>query len=200
MGNAYLKYVAHHEAGHAVASWAMQRELGHDWIHFHRVFIRTKEQAKAGPYIDYRGREVDCIGMLEGPSRYNSVRRPVADIEYVNMSPERTAEFKEMWQNMEADVVELLAGSIAEARRRRCSRFAAMLMGGMEDYEEAKAKVCDFHRNQDEITQVLGRLEQKASKVVRNHWSSVTALATALVDRMEIDGEEATAIIEAARA
>ena len=48
----------------------------------------------------------------------------------------------------------------------------------------------------------LGRdwKSEKASKVVRNHWSSVTALATALVDRMEIDGKEATAIIEAARA
>jgi hypothetical protein len=188
MQNTY-RYVAVHEAGHAVASWHVQQMLGRDRCQFERVFIRTPEEVSAGPYIDQRGRPIQCIGLMEGPSRYNpGVFNPISappDIRSLHR------------QNMEAEVITSLAGPIAEARIRKCSLAAAYLVGGKDDYDMAKRCVADFEGEAD-MSEAFGKLQERAGTIVRQRWSSVLALADKLRVHRSVTGPEAVTVIEAA--
>ncbi len=177
-----------HEAGHAVASWQVQRLLGRDWCHFERVFIRTSEEVAAGPYVDQRGRPIQCVGLLEGPSRYNpGIFNPLSappDIRLLHR------------QNMEAEVITSLAGPIAEARIRKCS-LAVTYLVGEADYDVAKRCVADFESDAD-VSEAIEKLQERATTTVRQRWRSVLALADKLLTHRSLTGPEAVAVIEAA--
>jgi hypothetical protein len=183
------RYTAVHEAGHAVASWHLQQLLERDWCQFDRVFIRTSDEVAASPYIDSRGRAVQCDGMLEGAPYYNpGVFSPLSG------PPDLLPLHR---QNMEAEVMTSLAGPIAEARFLKCSLAAVYLRGGGGDYDIAKQCVADFEREAN-VSEAFGKLEQRSRTIVRHRWSAVLVLADQLVVRRSLTGPEAVAVIESA--
>ena len=188
MQNAY-RCVAVHEAGHAVASWYVQQMLGRDWCQFERVFIRTPEEVFTGPYVDQRGRQIQCVGLMEGLSRYNP-----GIFDPLSAPPDIRSLIR---QNMEADVITSLAGPIAEARIRKCSLAAAYLIGGKDDYDFAKRCVADFEGEAD-TSRAIEKLQERAKTIVRQRWGSVLALADRLLANRSLTGPEALAVIEAA--
>jgi hypothetical protein len=175
-----------HEAGHAVASWHVQKALGRDWCQFDRVFIRTAAESVT-PYIDRRGREISCLGMMEGPDRYTPGIIPI------NLIPE---EIRDLWRvNMEADVITNLAGPIAEARYRRQSIAGMYLGGGRSDFIKSRTSVQDFAPEQM-ASAMFAELQRRASKIVSMRWNSILALADELLVRRSLTGVEAIAVIE----
>ena len=193
------RWVAVHESGHAVASWTMQRELGLRGCHFERIVVRTMEEAEAGAYVTGLGCRIDCLGMLEEPARYQPQGRYLPGTTSDAAPP---AEYQRMvagWRrDMEADVIELLAGTLAEARCRRISRNRIMMAGGSGDYAIALRKARDFARNDHELNVQMTALWIRAAAVLRPppRWAAVEALADALLERHVIEGAEACAIIE----
>lgn len=183
------RYTAVHEAGHAVASWHVQQLLRRHWCQFDRVFIRTSDEVAASPYVDPRGRAVQCDGMLEGPSYYTpGVFNPLSG------PPDLLSLHR---QNMEAEVMTSLAGPIAEARFLKCSLVEVYLVGGGEDYDMVKRCLADFEREVN-VSEAFGKLEQRSRTIVRHRWSAVLALADELLVRRSLTGPEAVAVIEAA--
>ena len=183
------RHNAVHEAGHAVASWHMQQLLGRGWCQFERVFIRTPEEVAAGPYVDDRGREVSCVGMLEGPSRYNpGILNPLL------VSPDLLPLLR---KTMEAEVVTTLAGPIAEAQMRKCSLVSTLLIGGSGDEEMARRCLSDFQCDAN-VSEAFERSVRRTRKIVRQRWGAILALADELLIRRSLTGAEAVAVIDSA--
>jgi len=195
------RWVACHEAGHAVASWVMQRELGLDGCHFERIVVRTVSEAEAGAYITGMGCRIDCLGMVEEPARYQAVGRYVPDGMNGGVSRAEHDRIVGAWRrNMEADVIELLAGTLAEARCRRISRSRVLLSGGSGDYAAALRKAHDFARTEHDLSVMMAALWKRSAAVLRppSRWAAVEALANALLERHVLEADEACAIIERA--
>ncbi|WP_448192454.1 hypothetical protein [Azospirillum sp. sgz301742] len=193
------RWVAVHESGHAVASWAMQRALGLRGCHFERVVVRSMEEAEAGAYVTGLGCRIDCLGMVEEPARYLPQGRYLPGTTSDAASPAEYGRMLAGWRrDMEADVVELLAGTLAEARCRRISRNRIMMAGGSGDYALALRKARDFARNDRELNVLMTALWARAAAVLRPppRWAAVEALADALLERRVIEGADACAIIE----
>ena len=161
------------------------------------MFLRTPKEIVAGPYIDDRGREHDCAGMVEGPDRYSALGVHVND---VKITGEQSAgETVRLWRtNMEADVIELLAGPYAEARYRKICTFTVFLSGGEGDLERAQKEVADFGRDDAERRAIIEPLHDRAARLVRRPpiWAAILALADALLRQGSIEGEEATEMFE----
>lgn len=205
LSDAIPRYVAIHEAGHAVASWVLQRELGRDWCQFHRIVVRSPLEIAAGPFIDRRGREVDCSGLLEGSPRYQSVftlggREIYAPEFYADAAAAHPGLLDDMRAAAEADAVEFIAGPAAEARYRRWSFLSCILFGGDNDWFQASATGRDWTRTAEEFAAFLDRAEKRARALVRDRrvWAAVNALADALMVRRIMEAEEACELIGAA--
>ncbi len=193
------RWVAVHESGHAVASWAMQRALGRRNCQFERVLVRSMEEAEAGAYINGLGCRIDCLGMLEEPARYEPVGRYVLGTKCPTIPAAEYGRMIAGWRRaMEADVITLLAGTLAEARCRRMSRNRILLAGGSGDYTLALRKARDFARNDRELNVLMTMLWGRSAAVLRPppRWAAVEALADALLERRVIEGPDACAIIE----
>lgn len=195
------RWVAVHESGHAVASWAMQRELGRDWPQFDEIVLRTPEEIFAGPFIDRWGRANDVLGIVTSSDRYSPIyhgRFVFMDGDGNQRTGERLSELiAQLRRNMEADAIDTLAGPCAEARYRRTSLFAIYLGGGDGDWESARRKVRDFEPNKTKASAMLNHLEKRSRKLVRQPeiWRAIVALADELERRGRIEGDEAHALI-----
>lgn len=189
------RYLAIHEAGHAVVSWALQRELYPDspFPRFYRITVRTPAEFRA--QVDWKGREVACQGLVEGSDRYMPLGK-----EFVRavrrLGREGAGRLKAMRANMLADVTDVLAGPMAEARYRRCSQLVAFLMGGDGDMKIAKLKAGDWSRNDEERSSIINACGKRAAALVRANWPAILRLADALVERRVIEADDAVAIIE----
>ena len=200
------RWIAIHEAGHAVAHWHVAKELfgPNGWCGFERVFVRTPEEAASGPYIDDRGRENYCSGMIEGPAFYNAIAALTGErglMLDLGMPPEANeaecARIRaQLPKSMEAEVISRLAGPIAEAKYRRISFVLATIFGGESDWKIASACAWDFCRTEDQHGQLLEKLRRRASSIIRQNWAAVNAVADTLLLRHSLTGEEATAIIK----
>lgn len=195
------RWVAYHEAGHAVANWVIQRDQGLGGCRFARIVVRSPAEVKAGAYVTGLGCRMDCVGMVDELARYQAVGRYVPDGMHGGIPRAEHDRIVAAWRrNMEADVVELLAGTLAEARFRRMSRARVLLSGGSGDYALALCKARDFVRTEHELAEVMEALWKKAAAILRppGRWAAVQALAAALLERHALDAAEACAIIERA--
>jgi hypothetical protein len=187
-----LGSTAYHEAGHVVASWAMQRELGYEWCPFLRVLIRRPEETTA-PYIDYANRKHWCLGLVEGRSPYH----PRVD-ESLDDS-ERQWWVRELRPHMEAEVIFQLAGPMAEARYGQQSRLPVLNYWGAQDYELARRAAADYAYG-NELWSLLDALWERAAALMGRPdvWRAVVALADELLKHWEIDGVRAFEIVDSA--
>ena len=105
------KWVAAHEAGHAVASLHIQRELDRPWCQFTRIVIQTDEEA-VQDYVDDRGRVHRFLGMVEGPTRYDPIG-------FLNDNP------RQRLNAVSSEAPVPFAGSVAYASESQLDAFVA---------------------------------------------------------------------------
>jgi hypothetical protein len=204
-----LRMTAFHEAGHAVASWAMQRELGQHRCQFVRVFIRRPEDTMS-PYMDYLGREVWGVGMVDGPSHYDPMGTHIPTFPLHRLDPETDMVVpvddieQKRWvgmrrRHMEAEVIALIAGPVAEARYTRQSQAWVMTFAGRHDYDMARMAAADFTSGED-LKNLIDTLWDRAAALIRRRdvWRAIGALAEELLEHWEIDGDQAIKIINSA--
>jgi hypothetical protein len=178
-----------------VAAWIVQREiLTWEARPFDFALVRSAEEIKAGPYIDQRGREVACEGIVEMPDHYlacgpEALRQLEAeDLKFLESAR----------RGMEADVVISLAGPLAERRYRHVSWFDELVTFGTGDRRAAERKAKDFATDQDDLRRIIDPLEKRASKIVRDYWEEILVFADALIRQGRVEYEEAVPIFERA--
>jgi hypothetical protein len=174
---------ARHEAGHAVASIVMSREVGRSWPAFGRVFIRP---GATGPYVDRSGREIDCVGLVEGPDFWTPGLSSAA-----SLRNNRTDFKAEVQVSMTLEIVYSLAGPFAQARplgrgSKASARWDALLSGGCnQDYKRAEAVIADMR----------AMTESQTCDLVKRYWLAIDALAERLLQRHSLDYDAAAAIV-----
>ena len=198
------RYMAVHEAGHAIAHW-------YTGTLFLGVFLRTPQEVLAGPYIDRKGHECDCFGGVESPSRAEPKGRmlgkddwhideiTLGDQNGDSKSSNELAKLKAIMRSeMEIGVITFLSGPIAQARFSHESIAAAYIGGGRSDIEEIRARINDFCRSEQEDSELWNRLEKRTCAMLREPrvWEAVLAVADKLRQRGRLEYEETLAIIE----
>ena len=186
------RYVAIHEAGHATVSWISQKRLGFDWAPFDRIIVRTPREILSGPYIDRREREVNCMGIVERSDRFNAYGMGPAN------NPSLPDGVASLWRaNMEADVIDTLAGPIAEAKFLHVSVLSSFLVGGEEDLRIAKHKAREFVRSENELRSLMASLQKEAAVLVRRPsvWEAINALADVVLRERTVEADEAVTTI-----
>ena len=191
-------YVAVHEAGHAVAGWSTGTR-------FRFVHLRTQEEVLAGPYLDDRGREVDCIGGVEGSDRYHPLSLLYSDpslrlddMEVGNCSAEDLLALKTTWRaNAEIDIIISMAGPVAEARYRHFSLTATYFLGGAGDIEKIRPRLDYLTRTEAERTRLEVDLEARTRRMFREPsvWDAVLAVADELRARRKLEWNDVLKIV-----
>jgi hypothetical protein len=187
-----MHFVSHHEAGHAVASILAFRALGRSYPAFDRVFVRPDFSS---PYIDRKGRSIDCAGLCEGPNLYT----PKIGLLVFNMEPALQAE---ILQTMEWSMVISFAGPFAEAiakglRSRRDKRWTALFSSGAEeDYRQAEAVLADY-KQASKRRYGLRHFEELAWDLALKQQSAIAALASSLLSQLSLEYDQAHGIVSA---
>jgi hypothetical protein len=195
------KYLAIHEAGHAVASHLMQLELGWQWNQFERIVVRTQDEIDEGPWTDQRGRTLNVQGIVESRDRYRSAFTKITNIT-IHPENERENVIAAWRKAMEADVIDELAGPVAEFRYRyRCGlvTLACGISKGVvrfTDFKHARQKISDFTQTDQETDEMFFALLERSWRLLTKNWTAVTDLADALVEQRIIGADEAIRIIE----
>jgi hypothetical protein len=180
------KWLAFHEAGHAVAKLAQDEVDAIPGPFIRRVLIRPSTEWTT-PLTSYRGVDLcGTMGLVEMDARaWLSRRADCADDPHYR-------------HDARLDAIVDLAGPITEAKAKRMSSLAGFLlfcvMASGEDVRKAKARIAIADGIPDETVK-LGETWEAATAVLRRHWRAVTALAEALLADLEIDGEEVDRIV-----
>lgn len=199
-----LYSVAIHEASHAVARWQITTKLNL-WVPgFCNVVVRTQTDIAAGPYVNYRGHEVDGIlGIMDGPSLYCGVGIKGAKLTPSAGIPQ--AEFDEDRKSLKIlakwEAATLLAGPAGELHYLREDEWAFwddLVQNEESDWRGASRCAWDFSSSDGEFWNFINNAQQKATRLVRRHWPSVVALADTLMVRHSLSADEALPIMKAA--
>jgi hypothetical protein len=198
--NKIRKYVAVHEAGHAVAGHLTQLWLGRPYNQFHQIVVRTAAEIERGPLIDSRRRALDVLGWVESPDRYSSLGLHVEDLR-INATSEECHALRNQWRkNMEADVIGLLSGPVAELRQHGYSRLGvaiAVRCGkvSFEDFAIARSKIKEFARTDAETENIFCALLARSMRLIGRNWPAVDALANGLLKQPKMNADEAVSIM-----
>jgi hypothetical protein len=192
-----LRATAYHEAGHAVASWAMTRELGDSNLpNFFWVLIRRPDET-ASPYIDGNNQKHWCLGFVEGRRHYDPTE--IESSVVLLTHPERQTLIEMRQRKMEAEVISLFAGPMAEARFGAHSLSAVMNYWGAQDYETARRAAADFAFGNDLWSLMDALWDRTVALMGRpDVWGAVEALAGELLQHWAIDRDRAVEIIDSA--
>lgn len=181
------RLACHHEAGHALARWF----FGHLTD---RVVVLTVEQVLAGETIkDDRGREICCEGLCEG---YDILGFPFGPV-HIAGDPEEEARVNYHRAVMrDVELIFCHAGFFAEAHYGKVCPIACMFSGGLEDMENVKSVFDAWEMHGDERHVLAALTEKRAAALVRSPKgaAAIRALADALMERGEVEGEEIGAI------
>ena len=187
-------HVAAHEAGHAVAYIRCYETLERDWPSFHRVFIRRDFST---PYVDDRGREIDCAGLCEAPDVYCCAGG--IGLSFFEGAPPEIR--KIILANMEWAVRISLAGPFAEAASRDVRTQADMpwhalfYCGSDEDFSHAEAVLADYRKARGRNSYRLTRFQNQARTLVLENWRPIEALAILLLKSEVLDYETAYQVV-----
>jgi hypothetical protein len=185
-----LRLIAHHEAGHAVAYIRAQQKMGRHWPAFDQVLIRPEALTRPDiPYIDLRGREVLCCGLVEKADLYSLVSGRLVWDGMPDMRPTLQAA-------MEWEIMGSLAGPYAEvvARGRGAKStifLDALFSGGVkEDFKRAEDVLADW-KWATKGRAGLRRFGERTRELVLADWPAIEALAAALLTRNVLSYDEA---------
>lgn len=187
-----MRFVAAHEAGHALAYIRANLALERNYASFRRVFIRRDFSS---PYVDSKNREFDCAGMCDGSDLYTAS----ANLGIVYQEPEPGAKSATL-ARMEWAIVISLAGPFAEAaargaRSKANMRLKARFCGGEADFEFAAAVLQDYEKTSKPPRSML-HFEDRTRDLVLKSWPAIDALAKALLANETLDHDSAYAIVE----
>lgn len=189
------KYLAVHEAGHAVAACILYRVVGvSGWHPFSRVFVRPRTDWQT-PHVTRRGAAIPCGGMLDEPDFYKPMFRKVRN---AGLAPDLLATMR---ARMEAGAIVSIAGPFAEARYRRQSQAAAILAGGDGDWKFIKMTTGEFCRTKAEQSALIADLERRTSALLRvpANWQAVLNVADALLAKRSLTSKQVYRIMGNAR-
>jgi len=93
-------------------------------------------------------------------------------------------------------LMELYAGPFAEARFRKCSALACFLLGGDQDMAQAREIAAAWFDEEVDRRAAHFRADRRAAALVRSRkgWMAISALASAVFRKGEIDGDEVDAL------
>jgi hypothetical protein len=177
--------IAYHEAAHAVAIIARDGFV-------ERAFIR-RDYSKS--YVDSRGREIDCVGMVEGGKFYNPLGFTKKSELHIQDS-QRELITKCFTGNMKREILKGLVGPWAEAdlclpkklgreTRRWEVRF---FRGGRDDYVRCELVLKELQALSGRGA--LRRFEDEAFQFVCSHRAAITDVAKVLVEKDELDHQQ----------
>lgn len=177
--NKIPRYLAIHEAGHAVVCW-------YTGTRFDAIAVRAAKEIEQGPHIDRRGRTCRVRGLVEVTARFTPEFGVTPRFETVQRI------------NAQIDILIAYAGPLAEARYRRSAAWMIFLLGGDSDNEQAEARIQCFTYTEDEAEAMRLHLEKMTRAIFRESriWEAVHRLATALQKRCFLEWEEALSIIQ----
>ena len=145
------------------------------------------------PVTDTEG-FMDCYELVSSaltPDMLNSVRG----------DPDLVAQLRRnTLVSVEMSLIENYTGGGAEARYRKCSAITAMLVGGAGDLAQAGRTLDTWYPTPDARWTASIQAVQRATALVRSEsgWRAITALATALLERGEVQWSEAEPLLAAA--
>ncbi len=189
------QHIAFHEAGHATAIYLRNHQLQLPPVFFEIIFNNTLQH--------------DCpfFARIEGGRLIQNL--PVAEIENKRCASE--PERQDLRQAYEADIINLLAGPLAEAKfvaLRDDEIFNSHLVniialknyGGHSDLEQAKRYLEFFIPNADERELKIKSLFEQAFEFIDNpkNWKCIQYFAYFLLENRQknISCEEASNILE----
>ena len=187
-------HVAAHEAGHAVAYIRCHQALGRHWQSFDRVLIRRDFST---PYVDDRGREIECAGLCEAPDVYCYAGGIGLSV-FEQATPDLR---KTILAEMEWAIRINLAGPFATAasqdvRTNASMRWHALLYcGSLGDYRSAEAVLADYRVAKGRNSYQLTRFENQARTLVLENWRPIEALALLLLKSEVLDHEIAYQVV-----
>ncbi|WP_095161845.1 hypothetical protein [Pseudomonas sp. Irchel 3F5] len=172
--NSRPRRTAYHEAGHALAFW---------WngLAIKRVTVRTRAEALIGPMVDLRGNLQAVKGLVEADYLV-----PLPAFE-----PPGIAEYlPSMIELIERDLLNCLAGPVAEAVYRHCPDDRYLTTSGAGDLRRAHELIA--------LLPARKRLDAQAVALARCHclvrlyWPALRALAEHLRNQGTLDGDTLT--------
>lgn len=183
------------EAGHCLARWW----FGHS---FDRVLVLTTEEIARGVQpVNRRGVPVANVeGFMDGYDLVSPCMTP-AMLDGMGGDPGLVAQIRHDTQvSVEMNLIESYIGVAAEARYRKCSFVWAMLSGGDSDLGQARQTFSVWYPEPDTRGAVDIQATQRAVALVRSKagWRAITSLATALMERGELQWAEAEPLLAAA--
>lgn len=182
-GSGRRRLTCHHEAGHALARWY----FGHITD---RAVVLTVEDVRARKGVENRrGVLVECEGIVDG---YDICGYPFGPFG-VSIDAPQQAEILRLWAySRDVELINCHAGVYAEADFRRRSVGDCMLAGGEGDMRHVRTILDAWGLNTDDCAAVAWAAETRASALVRSRIGStaIKAIADALMERGEADGEE----------
>jgi hypothetical protein len=192
----FMRFVSHHEAGHAVAYILAFRALERSYPAFDRIFVRPDFSS---PYVDRKGRSIDCAGLCEGPNLYTP---KIGLIPFHMVPAPRPTWHAEILQTMEWSMIISFAGPFAEAiakglRSRRDKRWNALFSSGAEeDYRQAEAVLADY-KQASKRRYGLRHFEDLAWDLALKQQSAIAALASSLFSQLSLEYDQAHEIVSA---
>lgn len=181
------KAVAFHEAGHAVAAWYAGEPV-------YAIQVSPKDDPV---FTDRDGRARAVRGLVESSGILGFTCVPFETLLETLPAETLPAEHASTLLHTVAVAMMILeAGPIAEARVSRRSLAEVALSSGAADYEQIKCArgwLPDSARSAARAASTAG-----ARVLVRRGWPAIERLASALMERGGLDGEEAIEIVEAA--
>ena len=184
----------YHEAGHCLARWW----FGH---FFDRVLVLTTEEIAQGVQHVNR-RDVPVTGAEGFMDAYGlAPTLTPAMLDGMGGEPEVVAQMQRHARvSVEMDLIESYVGATAEARYRKCSVIAALLMGGDGDMAQVRRILDIWYPDPDARAAADIQARQRAAALVRSDagWRAITALAFNLMDRGELQWREAEPLLAAA--
>lgn len=184
----------YHEAGHCLARWW----FGH---FFSRVLVLTMEDVARGVYQVTRSGVpmVNAEGFMDGYALPPAVTPGMlADM---GGTPDDVAQHRRAAViDVEMGLIENFIGGIAEARYRKCGTISVMLGGGAGDLDRARRTLDTWFSDPETGRMAAIQARQRAAALVRSEagWRAITALATALMERGELQWCEAEPLLAVA--
>ncbi len=206
------KRIAYHQAGHAAAIYLGNKQKQLPAVHF-QIIIKPQEwdMQQSGRFVHNQGK---YTAQVEGGRLIQSLPLSFAEATQYFSWPEQ----EECLCAFEADVINLLAGSLAEAKyvaSRDNEVFnpnlvylgALKFYGGSSDFEVIAEYLECFMLNKAERDRKLAELFLAAYHFVnkRSNWRAITALAEFILDTPKVEPkdvihcEEVISLLESSR-
>lgn len=184
----------YHEAGHCLARWW----FGHS---FDRVLVLTTKQVAQGIQpLNRRGVPMsDVEGFMDAYDLMPFLTPAMLD--GMGGEPDALARMRQHARaSVEMSLIECHIGAAAEAHYCKCSVMVALWMGGNGDMAQLGRTLDAWYPDPDARAAADIQAAKRTAALVRSEagWRAITAVASALMDKGELQWSEAEPLLAAA--